>query len=203
MTLPRAKAEISSTSLGVPRTVRHSRRPSTSSVKQDVVKLWRPAKIEPSPARSFRSRLRQVIASKLHSQRPDATGYGGLAGTWPYRHADGQLVFYVCRYEAENVRKSVIPWYFGKDDSWHPGQPMATGRPLFRLPELLNSQSAVLVVEGEKCATVQVPEGFPFFVTTWSGGALAVARLTGIRLSIGKWWSGLMPMSLAVKPLLR
>jgi putative DNA primase/helicase len=102
--------------------------------------------------------------------------YGSLVGTWPYRHSDGQTLFHVCRYEAENARKSVIPWYFGEDDSWHPGQLLATGRPLFRLPELLNSSSAVLIVEGEKCATVSVPEGFPFFVTTWSGGARAVAK---------------------------
>ncbi len=102
--------------------------------------------------------------------------YGSLVGTWPYRQADGQMLFHVCRYEAENAKKSVIPWYFGEDDSWHPGQPLATGRPLFRLPELLNSHSAVLIVEGEKCATVRIPEDFPFFITTWSGGALAVAK---------------------------
>jgi len=102
--------------------------------------------------------------------------YGILAGTWPYCQADGQLLFNVCRYESPGSKKTVIPWYYGSDDAWHPGQPMPARRPLFRLPELLKSHTPVLIVEGEKCATVTVPQGFPFFLTTWSGGALAIAK---------------------------
>ena len=102
--------------------------------------------------------------------------YGILAGTWPYCQADGQLLFQICRYESPGSKKNVVPWYYGDDDAWHPGQPMPASRPLFRLPELLRSHTPVLIVEGEKCATVTVPQGFPFFITTWSGGALAVAK---------------------------
>lgn len=103
-------------------------------------------------------------------------GYGRFVGAWPYRQSDDQTLFYVCRYEGQNARKCVIPWYFGENGAWYPGQPMATGRPLFRLPELLKSHAPILVVEGEKCATVPVAEGFPFFITTWSGGCRAVLK---------------------------
>ena len=102
--------------------------------------------------------------------------YGVPAGTWSYCQADGQLLFWICRYESPGSKKNVVPWYYGDDDAWHPGQPMPASRPLFRLPELLRSHTRVLIVEGEKCATVTVPQGFPFFITTWSGGALAVAK---------------------------
>jgi len=73
-------------------------------------------------------------------------------------------------------KKRVIPWYYGEDGSWRPSQPLSTGRPLFRLPEILKGYSPVLVVEGEKCASVRVPEAFPFLISTWSGGARATGR---------------------------
>lgn len=102
--------------------------------------------------------------------------YGRLVGTWPYRQADGKAIFHVCRYETANAKKSVIPWYFGEDGSWLPGQPLEAGRPLFRLPELLESSLPVMIVEGEKCATVSTPPDFPFFISTWSGGAGATEK---------------------------
>jgi hypothetical protein len=89
--------------------------------------------------------------------------YGILAGTWLYYQADGELLFQVCRYESPGSKKNVIPWYYGGDDAWHPGQPMPAGRPLFRLPELLRSHTPVLIVEGEKCATVNRSRRFSVF----------------------------------------
>jgi len=102
--------------------------------------------------------------------------YGILAGTWPYCQADGQLLFQICRYESLGSKKNVVPWYYGDDDAWRPRQPMPDSRPLLRLPELLRSHTPVLIVKGEKCATVAVPQVFPFFITAWSGGALAAAK---------------------------
>ncbi|MGA2763514.1 MAG: AAA family ATPase [Spirochaetia bacterium] len=102
--------------------------------------------------------------------------YGRLVGVWPYRQADGRVLFYVCRYESANAKKSVIPWHLVEDGSWLPGQPLETGRPLFRLPEILKSNLPVLIVEGEKCATVSAPPDFPFFISTWSGGAGATEK---------------------------
>ena len=124
----------------------------------------------PVPAATI-ERLEAACDNELTRRR-----YGIFAGTWPYCQTDGRLLFQICRYESPGSKKNIVPWYYGDDDSWHPGQPMPAGRPLFRLPELLRSQTPVLIVEGEKCATVTVPQGFPFFITTWSGGALAVAK---------------------------
>ena len=77
------------------------------------------------------------------------------------------------------------------------------GRPVFRLDELLKTDKPILIVEGEKCATVSVPQGFPFFITTWSGGAHAVTRTDWTPLRVEKSPSGLTPMSRVVKPLTR
>ena len=95
---------------------------------------------------------------------------------WPYRQADGRVLFHICRYESANAKKSVIPWHLVEDGSWQPGQPLEAGRPVFRLPELLESNLPVLIVEGEKCATVSTPPDFPFFISTWSGGAGATGK---------------------------
>ena len=102
--------------------------------------------------------------------------YGRLVGVWPYRQADGRVLFHICRYESANAKKSVIPWHLVEDGSWQPGQPLEAGRPVFRLPEVLQSNRPVLIVEGEKCATVSTPPDFPFFISTWSGGAGATGK---------------------------
>ena len=48
--------------------------------------------------------------------------------------------------------------------------------PCFGFLELLESNLPVLIVEGEKCATVSTPPDFPFFISTWSGGAGATEK---------------------------
>jgi energy-coupling factor transporter ATP-binding protein EcfA2 len=95
---------------------------------------------------------------------------------WPYSQADGRVLFHICRYESTNAKKSVIPWHLVEDGSWQPGQPLEAGRPVFRLPEVLQSNRPLLIVEGEKCATVSTPPDFPFFISTWSGGAGATEK---------------------------
>ena len=87
--------------------------------------------------------------------------YGRLVGVWPYSQADGRVLFHICRYESASAKKSVIPWHLVEDGSWQPGQPLEAGRPVFRLPEVLQSNRPVLIVEGEKCATVSTPPDFP------------------------------------------
>lgn len=99
---------------------------------------------------------------------------GAVGGGWRYHDAKGGWVFAVVRFNAPDGGKDVIPYYYD-GARWHEGQAMSAGRPLYRLHELSgdSGQLPVLIVEGEKCASVKVPG---FIVTTWSGGASAVAK---------------------------
>jgi putative DNA primase/helicase len=94
---------------------------------------------------------------------------------WTYRTAEGGVAFCVSRHEKPDGSKDVLPWYYGQDNNWHPGQAFEHGRPLYRLDILANADrgTPVLVVEGEKCASIDVPG---YIVTTWSGGTAAVDR---------------------------
>ena len=53
-----------------------------------------------------------------------------------------------------------------------------TARPLYRIHELVKTDLPVLVVEGEKCADVEVPG---WFVVTWCGGSSTWTTPTGRR----------------------
>jgi hypothetical protein len=94
---------------------------------------------------------------------------------WTYRTAAGGVAFCVTRHEKSDGSKNVLPWYFGKDSRWQMGQALETGRPLYKLDQLVKADRGTrfLIVEGEKCASVDVPG---FLVTCWSGGAAATSK---------------------------
>lgn len=92
---------------------------------------------------------------------------------WTYRDAKGRPLFCVIRYESEKG-KAILPWYYGEDDQWQQAQAHATGRPLYGLDRLAkNPDSPVLVVEGEKCADIEIPG---YVVITWPSGSAAVTK---------------------------
>lgn len=100
--------------------------------------------------------------------------YGNPVKGWKYHTSDGGWAFSVVRYEKPDGTKSVIPYYYSEDGKWHQGQAYRTGRPLYRLHEITNTEETpVLVVEGEKCADVDIPG---YIVTTWAGGSSAVGK---------------------------
>lgn len=94
---------------------------------------------------------------------------------WTYRTADGGVAFAVTRHEKPDGSKDILPWYYGTDGAWHAGQAFETGRPLYKLDQIAKADAGVpiLVVEGEKCASVDVPG---YLVTTWAGGSSATAK---------------------------
>lgn len=81
-------------------------------------------------------------------------GLGQCSKRWAYRSATGELQGYVCRFETPEG-KETRPLRYGirkGRERWH-WKGWREGRPLYRLPELLASADAtVLVVEGEKSA---------------------------------------------------
>jgi hypothetical protein len=93
--------------------------------------------------------------------------------TWEYHFADGKPAFSVSRYEDGAGGKQFKQWYIDPATNRPAsGQPIANNRPMYRLPEVI-AADRIIVVEGEKCADVQV-DGY--VVTTWCGGANAVTK---------------------------
>ena len=113
-----------------------------------------------------------------------------------YRDAEGRVLFCVARYEKAG-KKSIRPYYFGEDGKWHEGQAMDSDRPLLHLPEILACILPVLVVEGERCGSVEVPG---FIVTTWAAAVVPWTRRTGARSRTAKWWCGPTSTPLASRP---
>ena len=102
-------------------------------------------------------------------------------GVWDYRDADGRLRFKVVRRPPKDGKKVVRPYTparKGGKQGWVIKNLMETGRPLYRLPELLAADHSqqVMLVEGEKCADA-VLSAFPTAcVTTWSHGTNSWCR---------------------------
>lgn len=118
-------------------------------------------------------KLSRYVSGSWHAAK-----FGRVAATWRYRTGDGSGSFLaVVRFEKDTEdgrQKSVLPFYFGVDGLWHSGNPYPARRPLFNLDQLCaDKDKPVLVVEGEKCASVRVPG---FITTTWASGALSVNK---------------------------
>lgn len=88
-----------------------------------------------------------------------------IENEWVYNNADGSHSFSVYRLEGKNIRP-VVP----VGDGYSLGLPPAP-RPLFRLPELLAHDGAIVVCEGEKAADAVYSAGW--MSTTSCGGASA------------------------------
>lgn len=123
----------------------------------------KPSPVIPIPE-SAREALNAKIAASVHGQ--------AVAG-WRYHTSSGGWAFSVARFEDASGGKSIIPFYW-TGSGWTEGVPYKSDRPLFNLPGLLqNPDLPVLVVEGEKCASVKVPG---WVVVTWSSGASSVNK---------------------------
>ena len=105
-----------------------------------------------------------------------ANQYGRPSRIYPYRDAEGQLLFVTARYEADASRgmrrKAVLPWVW-REGAWLSKAP-PTPRPLYGLDRLAKLPAAkVIIVEGERCADAgrRVLPGNP--VLSWMGGTQA------------------------------
>lgn len=115
------------------------------------------------------------IGRPVSSQEPN----WHLRKAWAYRGENGELLFYVVRFDHASERdskgkpkKKVLPFcYFGQSAGWrHLGHGLHKN-PLYRLPELITRPTApVLLVEGEKACDAAAAL-FPEYVClSWMGG---------------------------------
>ena len=122
--------------------------------------------------------LKKQLESDFYISR-----FGAMIKTWAYTDIDQNLISVIVRHhdkkkdKPDKPGKNDIPYYFSNDtNKWHQGQIMdILGRPrmLFGLHHLKNYKGKILIVEGEKCACVEV-KGFKLI--TWAGGSNAVKK---------------------------
>ena len=84
---------------------------------------------------------------------------------------DNQCWCVVARHEIEG-KKNVKPYHFGNDNKWHSGNPLKKDYPPFNIDKIADNKK-ILIVEGEKCASVDV-DGFA--VISWVGGSSQILK---------------------------
>jgi predicted P-loop ATPase len=138
---------------------------------------------EPTAAERAHLEPRVTKAPPANAGQPDMESrrWGRPKATWEYRGGDGELLFYVARYEylEDGVLKKVTPqWTWGSRDGrvwgWGMGH-FNKPRPLYGLDRLAQRpDSPILLVEGEKSAEAAQALLPRYVVLTWPGGAQAV-----------------------------
>lgn len=116
---------------------------------------------KPPPGQNFHGALRKLGAPSM---------------VFRYVDQDGELLFYVCRYDPPGQDKTVRVWRWlsqpadGKPAGWR-ARHVPKPRPLYNLDRLASYPDLpVLVVEGEKCAEAAQRAMRETIVTTWCGG---------------------------------
>lgn len=108
-------------------------------------------------------------AARRLSARMIAKGYSP-AGLHAYRNASGELLFYRIRLKHPETGDKWIRPMHHNGRAFVKGEPPAppTGKPLYRLPEMLADAGPLYVVEGEACADALAAFGI---IATTSGSA--------------------------------
>lgn len=115
---------------------------------------------------------------------PRAHEFRGVpSDAWAYQDAQGRLLGYVCRFTTSDGGKEVLPLTFCRHASgtgagaWR-WQQWDEPRPLFGLDRLAARPDApVVLVEGEKCATVPADVLTGAVLVSWPGGSKAIEKV--------------------------
>lgn len=97
--------------------------------------------------------------------------YGTIVDGWTYRNQDGKPWICTVRFEKDG-KKDVVPFYFADDGKFHAGNPVNKNRDLFNR-HLLKSDSKVVIVEGEKKASIQIGD---YLLMTSIGGVNQIEK---------------------------
>lgn len=99
---------------------------------------------------------------------------GAPSGQWSYRSMQGELLYYIIRYDPPGEKKQFIPYsWSGKTNQWIK-KAWPNPRPLYGL-EFIDSHpnTPILIVEGEKACDSARTVISKYIVITWQGGAQA------------------------------
>ncbi len=112
--------------------------------------------------------------------------HGKPSRAWAYLSPEGQTLGYICRFDIGDGKKEVLPYTYATDGTrseWR-WQGFDKPRPLYNLDQLAKRPDAtVMVVEGEKTADAAAVLFPHVVVTTWQGGAKAIAAADWTPLS--------------------
>ena len=105
----------------------------------------------------------KVAAARLFGRKPD--------GLWRYASAEGQTMFWVCRYNKPDGGKDFFPLCWFPGEGWR-SKHWPRPRPLYNLDRLAaRLEAPVIVCEGEKSAEAASRIFADCVATTSSGGA--------------------------------
>lgn len=123
-----------------------------------------------------------VLPIPRDANRDDIRINGQKPTLYPYRNADGDILFYIARVDSDGSSKKIVRpvcWWKYSDgrEEWKFKQPLDKNRPLLNLPQIIKDFSkTIMVVEGEK-VFLAARKVFPnYVVTTSAGGSGAAAK---------------------------
>jgi len=130
---------------------------------------------------------RRDVPGEPYTGKFDHYRHGRPSRVWAYHLEDGTITGYVCRFDLPEGEKEVLPfvWATNKNSSEWRWMGFGSSRPLYNLHLLVaNPNASVLIVEGEKTADAAQAQLDPAktVVTTWPGGANAIAHVDWIQL---------------------
>lgn len=122
----------------------------------------------------------QIVAPPP-GERPNmfSNKYGQPVGSWTYRDARNDVLFYLARYQPPSGRKQIVPWCWNAVTSRFVQKHWPAPRPLYGLELLSDRPDAwILLVEGEKTADA-ARELFSakYIPMTWCGGSSAITQV--------------------------
>jgi len=135
--------------------------------------------------------IRVIVPAPIHSKEAYFKHYkfGEPSKVWEYKNSDGDVFFYICRFDFPDGKKEVLPmtychYYDSRNKTMRYGwrwkgvtKNEGVKRPLYNLEELLKPENAdkwVMVVEGEKASDAGAELIKEVVVVTWSGGTKAI-----------------------------
>ncbi|MBP7735990.1 MAG: hypothetical protein KA369_08460 [Spirochaetes bacterium] len=133
--------------------------------KQKTEKKTKPGAVIPIPPEAF-EKLNTKLKSKWSVDK-----HGECVDGWKWKDKSGCWCC-TARHERDG-KKDVLPYYYATDGKWHEGNPVPEHRPVYRADELPGTDVRILIVEGEKCASVEVNG---YFAVTWIGGTGQVRK---------------------------
>lgn len=111
----------------------------------------------------------EIIKPPLDAAKPE---FPRNSQHWIYRDEQGDVLFYVVRWQGPDGKKNFYPLCFTTGKQWiKKGWPYRM--PLYNLHTLAGSDKPVIIVEGEKAAEACIKFFTAYDVVTWSGGAQA------------------------------